>query len=350
VSQTGAGKSFTYDPNGNLTTKTEGTDVWGYEWNAENQLTRVTKNSLEQAGFAYDPLGRRVEKLAGGATSSFTYDRDTALREVRGGTTLKYVHGPGIDEPLALDDGTALSYLHADGLGSIVKATSVTGAVTLTRQYDAWGNLELGANEPGYSFTGREWDPEVGLVYFRARFYDARSARFISEDPLGLSAGFNTYVYLEGNPIVMTDPMGLAEIPPMPPPKRYRDREANVQKICIGKTGHPYACNIPLIFIDCHCRQGTCGWQLDWEARWDSVEMYVSTDSGHSPDQLESHEMKHLDYRRADAKRAESYMTKQESKRFSSKEECTYFCEFARVQAASYVGPGWRDWVLDFFK
>ena len=45
------------DPNGNLTAKTEGTDTWSYEWNAQNQLTRVLKNGVEQARFAYDPQG-----------------------------------------------------------------------------------------------------------------------------------------------------------------------------------------------------------------------------------------------------------------------------------------------------
>jgi YD repeat-containing protein len=43
-----------------------------FEWNAENQLTRVLKNSVEQARFANDPLGRRVEKLAGATTTSWT--------------------------------------------------------------------------------------------------------------------------------------------------------------------------------------------------------------------------------------------------------------------------------------
>lgn len=74
------------------------------------------------------------------------------LREVRGATTLKYVHGRELDEPLAVDDGASLSYFHVDGLGSVVKGTNAAGSVTLTRQYDAWGNPSSVTNEPGFGF------------------------------------------------------------------------------------------------------------------------------------------------------------------------------------------------------
>jgi RHS repeat-associated protein len=217
VTASGAGTTYTHDSNGNLSTKTEGTDVWGYEWNAERRLTRVTKNSVEQARFAYDPNGRRVEKVAGGVTTAYTYDGVDVLRETRGSTTLKYVHGPSFDEPLAVDDGTALTYFHADGLGSIVKATNAAGAVALTRQYDAWGNLETGASEPGYAYTGREWDPETGLYYYRARYYDPRLGRFISEDPIGFEGGDNFFAYVDNNPVNITDPLGEAGQPPKKP-------------------------------------------------------------------------------------------------------------------------------------
>ena len=72
------------DPNGNLATKTEGTDTWAYKWNAENQLTKVEKNGAEEARFAYDPLGRRVEKVAGGVTTSYTYDGTTSCGKCAG--------------------------------------------------------------------------------------------------------------------------------------------------------------------------------------------------------------------------------------------------------------------------
>jgi len=78
------GATYTYDPNGNLTTKTEGTDTWVYTWNAENQLTKVEKNSVEQARFGYDPIGRRVEKVAGGVTTGAGAPRSSQPRHDAG--------------------------------------------------------------------------------------------------------------------------------------------------------------------------------------------------------------------------------------------------------------------------
>ncbi len=204
------------DPNGNLNTKTEGTDNWTYSWNAENELTRVTKNGAEEARFSYDPKGRRVEKAAGGVTTSYTYDGIDILRETRGAAALKYVHGLDIDAPLAVDDTGASSYFHADALGSIAKRTSQVGVVLHEYRYDAWGNIEAGAGEPGYAFTGREWDVETGLYYYRARYYDARSGRFLGEDPLRppkhMWADPSLYPYVGENPTSRIDPSGMASV------------------------------------------------------------------------------------------------------------------------------------------
>src|SRR6185503_19873276 len=122
------------------------------------------------------------------------------------------VQGLAFDQPLAVDDGAALSYFHADVLGSINKITSTTGAITLTRQYDAWGNLEIGASAPGVAFTGREWDPETGLYYYRARDYDPKLGRFLNEDPIGFGGGSNFYAYVDGEPFGSMDPSGLASV------------------------------------------------------------------------------------------------------------------------------------------
>jgi YD repeat-containing protein len=158
VSVIATGATYTYDPNGNLTQKVEGPDTWVYEWNAKNQLKRVLKNSVEQARFAYDAIGRRVEKITSSAVTHYTYERGDILREVQGSTTVKYVHGPGVDEPLAADVASELTCFHVDALGSVTKVTNSTGAVTMARRYDAWGRIEVSASQSGYAFTGREHD------------------------------------------------------------------------------------------------------------------------------------------------------------------------------------------------
>jgi RHS repeat-associated protein len=87
-------------------------------------------------------------------------------------------------------------------------------AVPLDATEDAWGNLEVGADQPGYAFTGREWDPETGLYYYRARYYDPKAGRFLSEDPIGLDGGVNFYSYVRNQPTNLIDPFGLQDKSP----------------------------------------------------------------------------------------------------------------------------------------
>jgi RHS repeat-associated protein len=212
--------TYAYDANGNLTNKTDSTGNWTYDWNAENQLIRVTKDGSDVARFTYDPLGRRVEKVAGGTTTTWVYDAEDILRGSVGSSTYKYVHGPDLDEPLAREDSPSVfSFEHGDGVGSRVKTTNSVGVVTLTRQYDAWGNLEQGAAAGGYAFTGREWDLETELYYYRARYYDSKTGAFISEDPVNYRDGLSLYSYALSNPVKYVDPLGLTASPPPQPPK-----------------------------------------------------------------------------------------------------------------------------------
>jgi RHS repeat-associated protein len=244
VTLSGIADTFTNDPNGSVTQKVEGGVTWTYTWDVEIRLIQVQNNGSTVATFAYDPLGRRVQKVAGGVTTTWTYDGSAIVQQVGNGSTLKYIHGPRIDEPLASDDGTALSNFHADGLANIVKTTNSAGVITLTRQYDACGNLQLGTTTNGFAFTGREWDSETGLYYLRARHLDPKLGRFISEDPLpialprslahrilpvvrlvapfpsvsgiqrrvqealGIEDDVNRYTYVQDNPVRNVDPSG----------------------------------------------------------------------------------------------------------------------------------------------
>ena len=209
------------------------------EWNAEGELTRVLKDSVEVASFKCDPLGRRVEKVAGGVTTRWVYDGADILRETDGAATSIYVQGPGIDEPLRAETSVGYAYYHADALGSIVATTDVAGTVTSSRRYDAWGRIEVGAAQEGYGFTGREWDPETGLYYYRARYYDPHSGRFISEDPIGFAAGVNFYRYASANPTGFIDPFGLTELVFDGRGVTIRDDNGNFQGYVPATSGRP---------------------------------------------------------------------------------------------------------------
>lgn len=217
------------DPNGNLTSKTEGSDSWTYAWNAENQLTKVEKNGVEQARFAYDPLWRRVEKVAGGVTTSYVFDGGHVAEEKRTGATIRYARASDVDEWLSRENADgSVTYFVADAVGNIVTEVSGVGTPTLLRSYGPWGNLDATSSTVGGpSFTGRWWEPDVQLYDYRARWYDSKIGRFVSEDPvaargrdllgmLGLSAAAAAwagkvppYTYAGNDPVNVTDPSGL---------------------------------------------------------------------------------------------------------------------------------------------
>jgi RHS repeat-associated protein len=206
VTQTGATKTFTYDLNGNLT----GDGVKTYEWDAANRLVAVKQGGSTLASFTYDGNGRRATKTAGGTTTTYVYDGAQFLEErPSAGATKRHVYGPGIDQPLAQVQGGTTTYSVADHLGSVVRATDAAGAATLTREYDPWGNPLQGSATSGFAFTGREWDAEVQLAYYRARYYDSTAGRFLGEDPAGRIDGANLYRYVLNNSLRSRDPSGL---------------------------------------------------------------------------------------------------------------------------------------------
>ncbi len=58
-------------------------------------------------------------------------------------------------------------------------------------------------------FTGRNYEPESGLYYYRARMYDLATGRFRSRDPIGYAVGMCLYAYVDNAPTGSTDPSGL---------------------------------------------------------------------------------------------------------------------------------------------
>ncbi|MBU2540802.1 MAG: hypothetical protein KJ593_02770 [Candidatus Omnitrophica bacterium] len=211
--------TYTYDDNGNLISKTNKStlETTSYIYNLGNQLISIDFPNSTSVQYTYDGLGRRIEKNVNGTITRYIYDNEDIIAEYDGTNTLqaKYLHGPGIDEPLNIERGGQTYWYHVDGLGSITALTDDTGTVVQTYLYDSFGNIkaETGSLINPYTYTGRELDPESGLYYYRARYYDASIGRFLQEDQLfglaKLPQTFNGYLYSLNNPLIFIDPFGL---------------------------------------------------------------------------------------------------------------------------------------------
>jgi RHS repeat-associated protein len=234
--------SYSYDLNGNVATKNNSTGITTYAWDFENRMTSLTlPASGGTVSFKYDPFGRRIYKSSSTATSVYAYDGDNLIEETNasGAVVARYSQGLNIDEPLAMLRSSATSFYHADGLGSITSLANGAGALAQTYTFDSFGKqtASTGSLTTPFQYTGRESDPETGLYYYRARYYDAATGRFLSEDPLGTDGGgfdfyrfkyydpmarsiprevrtgfrggLNFYRYATGNPANFNDPFGL---------------------------------------------------------------------------------------------------------------------------------------------
>ena len=101
-------------------------------------------------------------------------------------------------------------FYHFDGLGSVVALSKSDGTIAAQYTYDAFGTATVTGTEYGnpYRFTGRRWDDESGLYYYRARMYKPDIGRFLQPDPIGYEGGLNLYAYCGNNSIVFIDPYG----------------------------------------------------------------------------------------------------------------------------------------------
>jgi RHS repeat-associated protein len=216
--------NYTYDEEDNRITKTHIVtgEYWYHNYDQHNRLDWIEKRpsagaaNVFWAAYTYDVFGNRIQENRdpdGDAGSQehtvtrFLYDGAEvwADLDVSNNVQVRYLRGDVVDQLFARlkADGTAAWYL-TDRLGSVRDLTDASGVVQDHLEYDGFGNVTSESNPAfgdRYKWTGREFDAVTGLQYNRARYYDPKIGRWISEDPIRFEAGdSNPYRYVFNRP------------------------------------------------------------------------------------------------------------------------------------------------------
>jgi RHS repeat-associated protein len=230
--------NYTIASNSNrLTSSNQGTDETKYEYDSAGNIIKVSPPRVGATNYVYDNLNRlakvevdglqngktlasyqynafsqRIQKDVNGAKTIFIYNSAGQLLEEQNkqqNTIRDYVYVDG--QLIAAIENGIISYITTDHLNAPQIITSQTGQTIWSAKYDLFGKATVTGNiKYNLRADGQYQDDETGLYYNWYRYYNPELGRYITSDPLGLQAGMNTYIYVNGNPINYTDPMGLA--------------------------------------------------------------------------------------------------------------------------------------------
>ena len=247
--------TYLYDNSRNLISRTPKDNTkksYQYTYSSKNQLIEVKimdrplGSMIKQVQYFYDVLGRRIEKRvqdhqnpAKSFARKYVYDGDNIFLEYDGGNNLlaKYTHSPlSPDDILEAEitiagSGAGLSqsagkyFYLKDALGSVTDITDSSGNIVQRYNYSSFGGIlniktasgsDVTSSAPvstSYTFTGREWDEDVSLYYYRARWYDPSVGRFLQVHPdpgklLNPASVVNSYIYVQNKPTAFIDPNG----------------------------------------------------------------------------------------------------------------------------------------------
>ena len=245
---------FYYDNHGNLVLKTmrrSGPSLetgmrdeflawqsgdYAYTWQGNGMLRSVTRPDGKTLTFKYDALGRRIEKVFDGRVYRYLWDGDVILHEWdyteadRPNTIVTETGEVTLDRPEPVENLITWVYdsdsyvptakivgdrhysIISDYIGRPVQAYDDNGNIVWQADYDIYGNVRnLHGSRQFIPFRqlGQYEDNETGLYYNRFRYYDPRIGNYISQDPISILGGLNTFAYVFDCNIGV-DVMGLA--------------------------------------------------------------------------------------------------------------------------------------------
>jgi RHS repeat-associated protein len=205
---------FTHDDNGNITVKGN----QGFVYDQSNRLVEARLDGQLKGEYAYNALGQRASKTVHGTatvTTVFHYDFDGNIigeSEPDGDFTKEYLYmGSSRMTMVNVPTGAFYYYLN-DHLGNPQYVTNEAGVVVWEARYLPFGQAIINGHssvENNFRFPGQYYDSETGLHYNYHRYYDPKTGRYITADPIGMEGGINLFAYVENNPMNFIDPLGL---------------------------------------------------------------------------------------------------------------------------------------------
>ncbi|MBX3423651.1 MAG: VCBS repeat-containing protein [Pirellulaceae bacterium] len=210
---------YSYDQAGRLVLKSWGGDETQYFWDADGKLTTVRifrGNQVSIIEYEYDNAGIRTAKIVDGIRTEYVVGEINGLPEVlyeqtQGKSGVHYGFGYGLE---AVSENSNVTFHLSDIRGSTAGLFDGTGHRTASPKFSAFGELDgadsgLNAHQ---LFAGHAVDPETGLIYMRARYYDPLTARFLTIDPAAGSVleaiSQHQYQYGYNDPVNNSDPTG----------------------------------------------------------------------------------------------------------------------------------------------
>jgi RHS repeat-associated protein len=230
--------TYTYNAEGDLTQKVSTTATWTYSWDNLNRLVSVkdvtTTGTQLSVSYVYDVMNKRVEDDTWTASTGTTvtvrhaYDGNNIWADVTTTNTLlaRHVYGDGVDQvwaraiPAGLTNAGVAWYL-TDRQGSVRDIMDSSSVIVDHSDSDGFGNAThttiTVADQFGYAGGLNSYDTR--MEQFGARWYDAATGRWMSEDPIGFGAGdTNLQRYVGNSPTILRDPSGTFADKDPPPP------------------------------------------------------------------------------------------------------------------------------------